>query len=66
MTPNDLPPQAAELMIQNGAAVLFGPCYLENSLQLMKDLASTAAPPPSGDCFRKQSSGTRTGASSRR
>lgn len=38
MTPNDLPPQAAELMLQNGAAVLFGPSYLENSLQLVQDL----------------------------
>ncbi len=38
MTPNDLPPQTAELMLQNGAVVLFGPDYLENSLQLANDL----------------------------
>jgi len=36
VSPKKLPPQAAEMMMLHGAAVLFGPDYLENSLQLMK------------------------------
>ena len=38
MAPNELPPQIGENMLLNGAAVLFGPDYLENSLQLANDL----------------------------
>lgn len=38
MPESDLPPQAAEIMLQNGAALLFGPSCLENSLQLINDL----------------------------
>src|SRR5688500_18953195 len=36
MSPKKLPPQTAELMMLHGAAVLFGPDYHENTLQLIK------------------------------
>ena len=38
MAPLDLPPQTGERMMRHGAIVLFGPDYLENSLQLLKQM----------------------------
>lgn len=36
MTPKDLPPRTAELLLTRGAVVLFGPCYLDNSLRVIE------------------------------
>ena len=38
MTPKDLPPQIGEMMLTRGAVVLFGPDYLENTLELLKQM----------------------------
>jgi len=38
MPPKDLPPQTAELFLTRGAVVLFGPDYLDNSLQLINEM----------------------------
>ena len=38
MTPEDLPPQVADMMMTQGAVVLFGPDYLDNSLELINQM----------------------------
>ncbi|MDD5305066.1 MAG: hypothetical protein PHS14_18360 [Elusimicrobia bacterium] len=38
MAQQELPPQTGERMIRHGAVVIFGPDYLENSLQLLKEM----------------------------
>lgn len=38
MPPKELPPQTGERMMRHGAVVIFGPDYLENSLQLLKEM----------------------------
>lgn len=38
MPPKELPPRTAELMMTRGAVVAFGPGYLENSLQLAREM----------------------------
>jgi hypothetical protein len=37
MPPKELPPQTGEVMMTKGAVVAFGPGYLENTLQLIKE-----------------------------
>lgn len=41
MTPKELPPGTADLLLTRGAVVLFGPDYLVNSLQLIKETKDT-------------------------
>lgn len=43
MAPKELPPQVGEMMLRQGAVVLFGPDYLENSLLLLKELKGALA-----------------------
>lgn len=43
MTPKDLPPKTGEAMLTRGAVVLFGPDYLENSLELIKEMKGKLA-----------------------
>lgn len=41
MSPKELPPGTADLLLTRGAVVLFGPDYLVNSLQLIKEAKDT-------------------------
>lgn len=41
MTPKELPPGTAEAMLKRGVVVLFGPDYLVNSIQLIKEAEET-------------------------